>query len=153
MNEHHYHALEGGGPRSGCACAYCEEQRYERRKKRTSITGHEYPWTIAEARELAQKLQPLLREVGFDIGLTGSVFVRGESERDLDLIIYPLTTEFSDVGPAREALRKGGLECFTTRENVLRQWRRLGSSDSKFVEVWMAGDVTERKRIDVFFLR
>lgn len=44
---------------------------------------------IEDALTLIRELEPKFSDVGYHLGLTGSVLYKGESEKDLDLIAYP----------------------------------------------------------------
>lgn len=109
-------------------------------------------WTREDALELVAKLWPALEERGWYCGLTGSVLVRGESRKDLDLIVYPKC--FDPKHPLkmedmRRALRSVGMRPLASRDRVVAEWRAIGSTDEKWVEVWRTG----LRRVDVFVLR
>ena len=105
-------------------------------------------WTRDEALTLVAALWPSLKAVGYYVGLTGSVLVKGTSRNDLDLIVYPASTTSQDKNRVVGALMDAGLTRLTGRDGVHRRWRRLGSSDEKHVEVWEL----DGKKVDVFFL-
>ena len=105
-------------------------------------------WTRDEALTLVSALWPSLKAVGYYVGLTGSVLVKGKSRNDLDLIVYPASTTSQDKSLVVGVLMGAGLTRLTSRESVHRRWRKRGSSDEKHVEVWALGG----KKIDVFFL-
>lgn len=54
-------------------------------------------WTLENAISDARSLNPLLKEVGYCIALTGGVLFRGESAKDVDFVLYPLREELSYV--------------------------------------------------------
>lgn len=86
---------------------------------------------------------------GYFIGIAGSVFTKGKSTKDLDLILSPLTTAIDTRDNARLVLVAHGWKPYVSRETVTKMWRRRGSLDEKHVEVWLH----DARRIDVFFLR
>lgn len=105
-------------------------------------------WTLDEGLEVVRWFTPILAKVGFSIGLTGSVLTKGESNKDLDIIVYPLCTDRGGVAEAKIALVLGGAECKYGRFTVTNAWREKGSLDNKHVEIW----TYKGRRIDVFFL-
>lgn len=106
-------------------------------------------WVLEEAIVLVQTLAGPLREVGWAIALAGSVLVRGESEKDLDLILFPLSTWGATVADAKRTLTTFGFVCVHSEDAVKRAWRCQGSKDTKHVEVWADA---RRRRVDLFFL-
>jgi hypothetical protein len=104
-------------------------------------------WTLEEALTLCRELAGHL--TAHAVALTGSVLTKGASRKDLDLVLYPLTTAENDLDSLRQQLMAFGMTPLFTREIVLKQWHRLGSSDDKWVEVWSFQD----KRIDLFLLK
>jgi hypothetical protein len=91
--------------------------------------------------------RPLL-DVGYVTGMTGSVLWDGTSNKDLDIIVFPLTTEKQDVEAVHSVLKSCGLRLGLNREQILKIWRRKGSLDNKHVEYW---DYRGR-RVDIFYL-
>jgi hypothetical protein len=102
-------------------------------------------WTSDEAlvlvRSLSERLAP-----SYHVALAGSVLLRGSSQKDLDLIVYPTSTASACVDRVREALEAAGLILVHGVEVVHAKWRREGSLDEKHVEVWEY----RGKRVDVF---
>jgi len=111
-------------------------------------------WTMRDAIRLLKDIDPLLREVGWGVGLTGSVLTQGESRNDLDLIVYPLNDGKVDRDKLRETLESWGWKLKHDHLVVHRAWRRLKSTDCKLVEVWLTYEPNkEGKRVDLFILR
>lgn len=107
-------------------------------------------WTHEEALVLIRKLEPLLAHAGFHVGLGGSVLHRGESWKDLDIIVFPHDASLA-LEPY-EALVEAGLTRKRTADEVRRLWQKGGeNTDTKSVEVWWC-DATKR-RIDVLLLK
>lgn len=108
------------------------------------------PWTLDEALRLCRELRPFLVSAGFDVGLTGGTLTRGRSEKDVDIIVYPLQSNGEATGRnnAREALTRFGMRLFCGREELAAGWKDRGSNDQKWVEVWEH----QGRRVDVFFL-
>jgi hypothetical protein len=104
-------------------------------------------WSLVDALDLIHKLWPKLQP-HYYIGLTGSVLREGQSPNDLDLIVYPASTQRGDKDFVARVLREAGLQRRVTVEYVHLRWRKKGSDDTKHVEVWEYGG----KKVDIFFL-
>jgi predicted nucleotidyltransferase len=123
-----------------------EARKAEMRRRRT--------WTRSLAFDLVAKLWPVLEEAGFSCALTGSLLLREESAHDLDLVVYPRDTSAVSSSPAewesaRAALVACGLQLRFDHDFVSEQWRKKGSKDVKYVDVWYVED----RRVDVMWLR
>lgn len=105
-------------------------------------------WKLEEAVTFFRALWEALMPVGFYVGLTGGVLVKGQSSHDLDIIIYPASSKTHDHAALLAALEKFGMKLKFDRDVVVRRWRKLGSDDEKHIEVWEY----RGKRVDVFFL-
>jgi hypothetical protein len=102
-----------------------------------------HSWTLEEAVSFVNSLHEFLFPLGFGIALTGSVLTKGYSEKDIDLIVYPLKKISADYNVLLESLPKFGLN-FVRLPN-----KNLGyQDDGKNVQVWEFDD----KRVDLFFL-
>lgn len=113
-------------------------------------TRFDAAWTLAETATFVQALAPTLAASGFGVGVTGSVLTKGQSQHDLDIIVYPLqSTASTDIAKAKLALVEAGMACHLGADVLKRVWRKKGSLDEKEVEVWRFG----KKRVDVFFLK
>lgn len=113
-------------------------------------------WTIDEARVLLAQLENEFAEIGWHVGLAGSVLHCGVSGKDLDAIVYPhtrLTTRLTDESqsfePVRVCLRTRGWLQTRTVKQMHRYWRSVGSRDTKLVEVWQTPD---GRRVDFLIL-
>jgi hypothetical protein len=106
-------------------------------------------WVLEDALEFVRKLDPVVRTAGYSVGLAGSVLTKGESPKDLDLLLFPLSTEKVDVEDLVKTLREFGMRLIIDREHVKARWEKLGSEDEKWVEVWRY----EGKRVDLFFVK
>lgn len=73
----------------------------------------------------------------------------GASEKDLDIILYPLQTGSEKLGLAYKFLNELGMKRLHNKEVVQKRWRRLGSMDEKHVEIWEY----DSRRVDLMFLR
>lgn len=109
----------------------------------------EIVWTLANARDLIRTMLPALQLAGYEVALAGSVLKEGMSAKDLDLVIFPISTATQDLEMLRVALRTAGLVLKYDEETVKRRWRTLGSEDEKHVEIFEH----QGRRIDIFFLR
>lgn len=100
-------------------------------------------WTIDSARQFCLKLHQYLEPLGYDVGLAGGILIRGESEKDIDVIVYPMKRLSANFDVMRLALPNFGLK-YVRLPN-----KNLGyADDGKRVEVWEY----EGKRVDLFFL-
>lgn len=112
-------------------------------------TKVDYHWTLAEAVVFAQHLQPFVVGEGYHVGILGSVLTKGESQKDLDILLYPHTTAMVDLEALYEAMEEAGMHRIVPFANVCRVRAQVDSFDTKHVEVWEH----RMRRIDVFFLR
>ncbi len=53
-------------------------------------------WTRELAIKLVEKLEPELAKIGAHCALAGSVLYKGESKKDLDIIIYPHKSDWNN---------------------------------------------------------
>lgn len=105
-------------------------------------------WTIEEGVELIRSLRQRAHDAGFALALTGGVLMRGASDKDLDVIAYPLNrNSYSKRNLFAMLVTAGWRRVLDSRE-VRDGWHRHGSTDSKHVERWSFND----KRIDLFIL-
>jgi len=107
------------------------------------------PWNLDDALDFMRILVEPLKEKGWGLALGGSVPVKGSSDNDLDLVIFPL--DKSNTPPHasfRKVLLDAGLELKWSPWEIQKFWQRQASSDTKHVEVWFLGD----RRVDVFVL-
>jgi len=112
------------------------------------ITGER--WTLSEAVVLINELVEPLKKAGWSVGLTGSVLWNGESQNDVDLIVYPLDSSEASHRELRKALGVCGMELQHDVEVVHKEWRKGNSTDCKHVEVWLT---SMGRRVDIFILR
>ena len=112
-------------------------------------TDFDYHWKLAEAVAFAQYLQPFVLKVGYHVGLLGSVLTKGESQKDLDILLYPHTSAKVDLEGLYTTMGEAGMKRIVPFANVCRVRAQMKSFDTKHVEVWEH----ERRRVDVFFLR
>lgn len=117
-------------------------------------------WVRDEAIEFCTNLWMDLEPAGYYCALTGSLLYRGESKKDLDLIIYPAHANHNakrelytpDGDPDLMAALVGfGLKRTHDSTFVRSMWRKKGFTCDKFVEVWRTKG-PPRKRLDLFFL-
>ena len=106
-------------------------------------------WSLAEGESFCRELYKFLAPIGYSVAITGSVLFKGKSFKDLDLIIYPLSTARVDVQQLRNALKEAGLRIWMEVDEVHEAWLKKGSNDTKHVEVWRFGV----RRVDLFFLK
>ena len=100
-------------------------------------------WTLDQARQFCVELNDYLAPFGYGVGLTGGILLRGTSDKDIDVIVYPYKRVSSDFDPMYNALPNFGL-----KYNKLPNENRGYADDGKRVEIWDF----QGKRIDLFFL-
>lgn len=106
-------------------------------------------WALEGALAFVRSLDKAVRGAGYSVALGGSVLLRGESRKDLDLIVFPLSTAKQDLGALKKVLIAQGLTLQTPRYEVTARWvRDVGSEDAKRVEVWDY----DGRRVDLLFL-
>ena len=106
-------------------------------------------WDLDSALTFIREHEEALRKLGWCLGLTGSILLKGQSKKDLDLILFPANNGKVDREALYELLEEQGLRLQHTSIVVHQAWQRQGSSDRKHVEVWRTLD---GRRIDFFFL-
>ena len=100
-------------------------------------------WTIEQACDFCTNLHNYLVTFGYDVGLAGGILLRGESNKDIDIIIYPLKKISSDFNAMYQSLPNFGLKFVRLPNNNFGY-----QDDGKRVEIWDFQD----KRVDLFFL-
>ena len=109
-------------------------------------------WTIDAALPLVRLIEAECASAGWHVGLAGGVLHSGESDHDLDVIVYPRQRTTGARRPRYQelcaALRRAGLKRRMTHEELTGHWRRKGLRDRKWVEVWMKG----ARRVDLLVL-
>lgn len=100
-------------------------------------------WTLRTAHDFCCSLHAFLIPLGYDVGLTGGILYHGVSDKDIDVIIYPLKLISADFGTMYQALPQFGLQFIRLPNNNVGY-----ADDGKHVEVWEFQD----KRVDLFFL-
>lgn len=107
-------------------------------------------WTLNEAVAFLTDLAGHLEPCGMGVGLMGSVLTKGESRKDLDVILYPMDSSKPYPWEVTSSALKGyGLELLVDTDSVHQRWRKLGSQDEKIVQIWSY----KGRRVDVFFLK
>lgn len=99
--------------------------------------------TLKSALNYISILQPLALANGYSLGLTGSCLFHGESDKDIDIIVYPYKTGQEDRAGLDEALIKEGFN----KERVCDH-SNPRYFDNKHVEEWSH----KFQRIDFLFL-
>ena|SRR5579862_9426365 len=103
------------------------------------------PWSQQEGIDLAQQVQKITEPLGYYVGITGSVLIRGRSDDDLDLILYPGKTCRCSASPTEivDQLTRLGLQVTQLRTPY-------HEGDTKMV---FSGTLKDGHRVDLFFLR
>lgn len=103
-------------------------------------------WTLEQGVDVARSIEPLAIASGFHVAIGGSVLHRGESQKDLDIFVYPHKTSQvsgTDVDAFKESLFK---------------YLNIATWEAKPHKVYGDSKVVESaeyvgKRIDFFFLK
>lgn len=106
-------------------------------------------WGLEEGVDFCRRLNKHLSPVGYAVALTGSVLFKGKSHKDLDLIVYPMSTSVVNPALLHTTLMNFGIRPWIMVDEVHERWRKLGSADTKHCEIWRSGI----RRIDLFFLK
>lgn len=106
-------------------------------------------WTLQEAIEFIRKLDPMLRLVGYTTALTGSILYRGFSHKDLDIMVYPLSSKHPNPEGVKLEFERIGMTMLKDILVTQASWAARGSDDKKCVEIW-ADD--RGRRIDIFYV-
>jgi predicted nucleotidyltransferase len=131
-----------------------DDENDPRHRQKPAIKYLSPRWTRDEALKFAAEAQAKLEIRGYHVGLTGSCLF-GDSRNDVDLIVYPTSTEKStreqQLREVAEVLVEMGLTLEHDHLAVREWWARSHwrSDDQKTVEVWRLGG----KKVDVFHLR
>lgn len=110
-------------------------------------------WHLHDALLFVRRLERKLKVAGAHVALTGSVLQKGESKKDLDVVIFPRQSQRFDLDLVRGVLEELGMRCVVSVAEVHRDWRGRGIRDRKKVEIWVVGRGRNRKRVDVMFLK
>jgi hypothetical protein len=100
-------------------------------------------WSRRSGYALIQLLERALKP-HYHVALAGSVLMRGESEHDLDLIIFPHKAQHFVLQEIHDGLRNH-MNLIVTRDRLRELWAKRGITDTKHVEVWEF----RSKRVDV----
>lgn len=104
-------------------------------------------WTLQDGILMLSALEPKLKELNAHCGLTGSVLYRGNSIKDLDVIIYPRHKNQKDHWIKKDI--KGFLVKFFESDKMNDCTSKSQDRDDKKV-CWLT--TKTGKRIDFFFL-
>ena len=107
-------------------------------------------WNLEEAIDFSRSLEEVLVPVGFHCGISGSVLIKGHSDDDLDLVVYPHSSGNICIDDLYNSFDAIGMILKSSRSKVTETWEGKGSSDMKNVEIW---HTPEGKRVDVFHLK
>lgn len=114
-------------------------------------------WTQNLAVQFCRALGKFLAPRGYHVALHGGCLHKEGWRKDCDVIVFPSNVELDERGRLVRAARvdelcdiltEFGMKQLHDVETVHGRWRRLGSDDTKHVEIWEH----EGRRVDVFFL-
>ncbi len=104
-------------------------------------------WTLDEALLLVRHLEDAVVP-HFHVALGGSVLIRGWSDKDVDVVIYPHNKTRASP-PAEDLLQKAGLTVVFNSTQMRKKWgSEYGTTDTKSIERWD----WKGRRVDIFFL-
>lgn len=108
-------------------------------------------WRMESALVFCRQLSESLQPIGICVGLTGSILLKGESTKDLDVLLFPASSypSFPFHDSLDDVLWTLGMKRVRSREEVTAKWRKKGSVDTKWVEEWVYAE----KRVDLFFVK
>lgn len=96
-------------------------------------------WCNTDSLDFIRSLEYEIAKIGFHVGLRGSVLMQGQSDHDLDLIIYPHDSTVCRAFELHRMLWRSGLIQQKTVAQIHAGWRSRGSNDEKNVEIWTFG--------------
>lgn len=95
------------------------------------------PWRLDDGLSVVRYLESALAVLGWHFALTGGVLLRGSSEHDLDVVVYPeVSGDGIDATALRAALRGLGWTLYESASVLAARWRANGRRDRKHVDVW-----------------
>ena len=100
-------------------------------------------WDINRGIVIAQLIESIVVKLGYHVALTGSVLIKGESDKDLDVMIYPHKT--TSCSPREEVMEKMSQSGFG--EFIHAKHTTYGDDKVVFITDF-AG-----QRVDVFFVQ
>ena len=108
-------------------------------------------WRFPEAIDLIVRVQPTAHANGYHLGLAGGVLNKGQSDKDLDVMIMPL----NNVEQARDLNTIVEMFCREIgAKNVLTRESGSGSGGSeRTVSTDLIILVSDTKKIDLFITR
>lgn len=102
-------------------------------------------WTLKEALDFVRELQPIIKHYNYCIAIGGSIINKGESSKDLDLIVHPLLTKFP--------FDKTFVDTLLVERGYVDRSNRTIDHKNDDKEVWAYFNPDLNKRIDIFFLK
>ena len=110
-------------------------------------------WDLDESIALQRKIEQELAPAGWHAALTGGVLRNGSSMHDLDIVVFPHCRKSSQrprMASLRAALERAGLKLRMSRRELQAHWRKNGSLDTKWVEIWKTA--ADGRRVDIMVL-
>jgi hypothetical protein len=101
-------------------------------------------WTLEQGVEFIRKLEPVVESLGYHVGLTGGVLYRGNSTKDLDVIVYISKTTVG--GSPNAVLNKLNADFGM----IIEPRSCYHKEDSKLV---FRATLPDKRRIDLFFMQ
>lgn len=99
-------------------------------------------WTLIDGVALARELEPVVGKAGYHVAIGGSTLHAGESDKDVDLIVYPRkTNECGGLADVISTIESAGFVDFEERPHEY-----VGDAKVVFKAE------RDGKRVDFFFL-
>lgn len=108
--------------------------------------------TLEEAIIICKELEVKLKEIGYHCGLTGSMLYKGQSTKDIDIIIYP--HQVSQTRPMNSVLDHIGARTnMYPSQGQLEAKKIEPSSTDKLIVVSRLSSSLGEYRVDLFFMQ
>jgi hypothetical protein len=114
------------------------------------------PWTLDDALKTLRELNPKLQAHGYCVALTGGVLFKGESAKDLDIVLYPLGSNETSYMPALNAViaHFNSLTCYAVEHAAQGGGKSifvLKTRDGMRIDVFLP-HVAFKNRVDPFIV-
>lgn len=104
-------------------------------------------WTLEQGLEVLRRINPLVRPHGYYTALTGGVLFKGESDKDLDIVLLPMGAQLSwDMRAAIDAIN----QTLEPELALLAHGGALGEVGCETERVVLVFFAPGNKRVDLF---
>lgn len=101
-------------------------------------------WSLDKALHFVRELEDHLGG-RYHVALGGGVLMKGYSDKDVDIWVYPHSLSDYSLSEMKELLYSFGMSIKVDKETVHTYWKKAGSTDFKHVEIW----IYKGKRVDL----